>query len=80
VNIQLDSGDVPVKAKLEARDAQQVALIAENHPAAENTEAIPLTRVVYINPLPEETSNGVNCRGRLLTKNIYLRGQMVKEH
>ena len=27
-----------------------------------------------------ETSNGVNCRGRLLTKNIYLRGQMVKKH
>lgn len=64
VTLQLDGTNAPISAKLEARDNQQVSLIRDNNQPPENAETIPLTRVVYINPLPEETYNGVNYKGR----------------
>jgi putative salt-induced outer membrane protein YdiY len=69
VTLQLDGAEKPVRGKLETGDPEQVLVIRDqNQPDAENAEAtplpLPLTRVVYINPLPEETHNGVNYKGR----------------
>ncbi len=66
VILQLDGIESPVSAKLGSGDPGQVSVMRSiNRGEAENTETIPLVHVVYINPLPEETSNGVNYRGRI---------------
>ncbi|CAG4882385.1 conserved exported protein of unknown function [Georgfuchsia toluolica] len=65
VVLQLDGADNPFSARLEAGNAEQVSVLrVEGAAWAETPETIPLARVAYINPLPEETRNGVTYKGR----------------
>ncbi|MFZ2628991.1 MAG: DUF481 domain-containing protein [Rugosibacter sp.] len=65
VALQLDGVDNPFSARLGAGNAEQVSVIRDQGAVgAENPETIPLASVAYINPLPEETRNGVTYKGR----------------
>lgn len=61
--MQLDGVENPVSAKLGEDSPDKAALTSkENQTGTEHVDTIPLTRVVYINPLPEETHSGVNSQ------------------
>jgi hypothetical protein len=65
VTLQLDGVENAIHARLASSDADQVSIVrSEALQMAEDAERVPLARVVYINPLPEETRNGINYKGR----------------
>lgn len=66
LTLQLDGDTPPLSAKVQPAEAEQQIQLApaDASPQQAVPQTVPLARVVYINPLPEETSNGVNYRGR----------------
>ena len=64
--LQLEGTDDPVKAKLGEVDPEHVSLARRDDTGTGEAgpEVVRLNRILYINPLPEETVNGVSHKGR----------------